>query len=149
MKNTNHDTRSSSTSARSCEQQPSGPTSGADAEGAPSVEYDDLFGAPATVSDDPGPDRAANQRTQADPEPVQYSDLFGAPALASDPDRGQGPPSPPPLHEPVSEAEESLYEAAFRVAYERPDHLLKALHVVRKGLQRGKEVAEGRGAHRE
>jgi hypothetical protein len=148
MKNTNHDTRSSSTSAKSCEQQPSAPTSGA------SVEYNDLFGAPAFGSDDsgsngPGPDRDTDQSRQAETKSVQYSDLFGAPALASGPDRGQGPPSPPPLHENVSEAEESLYRAAFRVGCKRPGHLMQAFRIVRKGLQRGKEVAEGRGAHRE
>ncbi len=80
------------------------------------------------------PDRPASRGGSPS---IEYADLFGNP-----------PPSPPPIDRPVSEAEKDLYEAAFRVAHERPGDLMDVLEIVRKGLQRGQKSAESGGDYR-
>lgn len=107
--------------------------------------------------DDPRSDSAPTRREKArspgpssgadsDPDSsVSYDDLFGTPALDSEDKQEESPPSPPPLDRPASEAHRTVYEAAFRVAYEHPDELMGALRAVRKGLQRGKKTAESGG----
>ncbi len=93
MKDTNHNTRSSSTSAKGCKARPDRPASRGDS---PSVEYNDLFGAPATGGDDSTPDESPSE-PEAERETRGYNDLFGAPALGDEPDPNEpetGPDKP-------------------------------------------------------
>jgi len=90
----------------------------------------------------PGPSSGA----ASDPNSsVSYDDLFGTPASDSEDEQEDNPPSAPPLDSSVSEAERTVYEAAFRAAYERPNELMQVMSAVRKGLERGQKTAESGG----
>ncbi len=153
MRNTNHNTRSSSTSAKGCKARPDRPASRG---GSPSVEYNDLFGAPA-LGDEPdpnepetGPDKpeADPDKPEADPPAPDFEDLFGDRVLDSDAERdpfasnrGEAPAAPA-LPFTAQPAERAVYQEAYRAAYRYPDALMLVMQGIRKGLKRGKETAQ-------
>ncbi len=94
MRDTNQNPRGSNSTANRCtSQRPDRPASRG---GSPSVEYNDLFGAPATGGDDSTPGESPS-KVEAERETRGYNDLFGAPALGDEPDPNEpetGPDKP-------------------------------------------------------